>query len=115
MVGNKTPTRRKRAAAAERPAPAETARKAAPARKAKPAARAAATAPRSRNDVATSISAVEKRRMIEIAAYFRAERRGFQGGSAHEDWAAAEAEVEAQLASVTARKPVRRTRKTPAA
>lgn len=38
-----------------------------------------------------------KRRMIEVAAYFLAERRGFCPGCELDDWIAAEAEVEAQL------------------
>ena len=45
---------------------------------------------------ATAISQSERQRMIEQAAYFRAEKHGFQGdSSAH--WAAAEAEIDADL------------------
>ncbi|MBI1395914.1 MAG: DUF2934 domain-containing protein [Betaproteobacteria bacterium] len=33
--------------------------------------------------------------MVAEAAYFRAERRGFLGGSPEEDWFAAEAELRA--------------------
>lgn len=39
----------------------------------------------------------ERRRMIEEAAYFRAERRGFAGGDPVTDWVQAEAEVDALL------------------
>lgn len=35
--------------------------------------------------------------LIAEAAYFRAERRGFQAGSETDDWLAAEAEVDARL------------------
>jgi hypothetical protein len=35
--------------------------------------------------------------LIAEAAYFRAERRGFWGGGAVEDWLAAESEVDAKL------------------
>lgn len=35
-----------------------------------------------------------RRRMIAEAAYFRAERRGFEAGCELEDWLAAEAEVD---------------------
>ena len=39
----------------------------------------------------------ERDRMIAVAAYYRAERRGFAPGRELEDWLAAEAEIEAQL------------------
>ena len=35
--------------------------------------------------------------LIAEAAYFRAEKRGFAPGHEHEDWLAAEAEVDARL------------------
>jgi hypothetical protein len=35
------------------------------------------------------------RQMVEEAAYYRAERRGFKGGDPLSDWLAAEAEVDA--------------------
>ena len=35
--------------------------------------------------------------MIAEAAYFKAERRGFNGGDAVRDWCEAEAEIDAQL------------------
>jgi hypothetical protein len=44
------------------------------------------------------ITAEERWNMIATAAYYRAEKRGFVGGDSAEDWAAAEAEVDAQLA-----------------
>jgi len=40
----------------------------------------------------------QRRRMIAEAAYYRAERRGFVGGSSVDDWIAAEIEVDARLA-----------------
>jgi hypothetical protein len=41
--------------------------------------------------------------MIAKAAYFRAERRNFEPGHEVEDWLAAEAEVERQLAQALLR------------
>ena len=43
------------------------------------------------------VNAERRRRMIEEAAYFRAERRGFRAGDPVADWIEAEAEVEAEL------------------
>jgi hypothetical protein len=40
-----------------------------------------------------------RRRMISEAAYYIAERRGFDGGFELDDWLQAEAEVEALMAS----------------
>lgn len=37
--------------------------------------------------------------MVEIAAYYRAEQRGFQNGNAMDDWLAAEAEIGALLST----------------
>lgn len=41
-----------------------------------------------------AVSPEMRREMIAATAYFRAERRGFQGGDANEDWFAAESEVD---------------------
>jgi hypothetical protein len=38
-------------------------------------------------------------RMISVAAYYRAQKRGFSGAEALEDWLAAEAEVKLALQS----------------
>lgn len=43
-----------------------------------------------------TISKAERQRLVEQAAYFQAERHGFQGDSS-QHWAAAEAEVDADL------------------
>jgi Protein of unknown function (DUF2934) len=40
----------------------------------------------------------QRERMIREAAYFRAEKRGFVGGSAEDNWRAAEDEVDERLA-----------------
>jgi len=45
----------------------------------------------------TKISAEERQAMIREAAYLRAERRGFGGGSEVSDWLAAEREVDELL------------------
>jgi hypothetical protein len=39
----------------------------------------------------------QRQQMIAEAAYFRAERRGFNGGDTVRDWCEAEAEIDAQL------------------
>jgi hypothetical protein len=44
------------------------------------------------------ISPEQRDRMIAEAAYFRAERRGFQGGDPLDDWLQAEAEIDCQTA-----------------
>jgi len=43
-------------------------------------------------------SAEERRQWIEMAAYFKAERRGFAPGHAAADWLEAEMEIEVQIA-----------------
>ncbi len=45
-----------------------------------------------------SYSPEKRREMIAVAAYYRAEHRGFRGGDALGDWLGAEAEVEHLLA-----------------
>lgn len=49
--------------------------------------------PETRKDAAPSVSAEERQRLVERAAYFRAEKRGFAPGCELEDWVEAEAEV----------------------
>ena len=48
-------------------------------------------------DGVTRIGADERIQLIAAAAYFRAERRGFAGGSPEQDWLEAEAEVDRTL------------------
>ena len=43
------------------------------------------------------ITSGQRQQMIAEAAYFKAERRGFNGGDAVRDWCEAEAEIDAQL------------------
>lgn len=43
------------------------------------------------------ITSDQYRAYVEVAAYHIAERRGFQGGNALEDWAQAEAEIDRLL------------------
>jgi hypothetical protein len=49
------------------------------------------------NEPAAGPNQVELRRMIEEAAYYRAEKRGFAPGLETEDWCEAEAEVMAHV------------------
>jgi hypothetical protein len=60
-----------------------------------PAPRVRKTAAKAAAPVAVSEDV--RRGMIAKAAYLRAERRGFAPGGEHEDWTAAEAEVDALL------------------
>ena len=46
----------------------------------------------------SDVTAEQRQRMIAEAAYFRAQRRGFEGGKSTEDWLAAEAEIDRALA-----------------
>jgi len=113
MEGNKTPARRTRRTASATAAPASPRKSPAKPKVAKPKV-AKPKAPE-RNDVATSLTPAERLRMVELAAFFRAERRGFAPGHEFEDWLAAEAEIAALApAPAAARKPVRRARKSPA-
>ena len=48
-------------------------------------------------DPRSELSAEAWRDMVSTAAYFRAEARGFEDGSAEDDWYEAEAELRAQL------------------
>lgn len=45
------------------------------------------------------ISAEQRQGMIAEVAYYKAEKRGFSGGSPVDDWLAAESEVDALLAN----------------
>ena len=72
------------------PLPAE---KAAPARKATRPSKSTSKADPPRSDISEDM----RRGMIAQAAYLRAERRGFAGGTQSDDWLAAEAEVDALL------------------
>lgn len=49
------------------------------------------------NDLTRSISMEERYRLIAEAAYYRAEKRGFQGGDPAQDWIQAEKEIDAKL------------------
>lgn len=51
----------------------------------------------SRRSVMTGIDTELRQRMIAEAAYYIAAERGFQGGSAMQDWLSAEAQIDAQL------------------
>ncbi len=112
MEAKKTTARRSRTATA---AAAPAAAKKVPA---KPRV-AKASAP-ARKEAAAASPPAERQRLIEIAAYFRAERRGFAPGHDWADWLEAEAEIEAQPSEPAVEKspeakPARRSKKQPAA
>jgi Tfp pilus assembly protein PilV len=68
-------------------APRKTATRKAPVRK----------APRARTSTTGAVSDEARYKMIQDAAYYLAERRGFAPGHAQEDWAEAERQVDEQL------------------
>lgn len=47
--------------------------------------------------ISSSIPPDQRQHMIEEAAYYRAERRGFHGGDPLQDWLEAEAEIERMM------------------
>lgn len=51
------------------------------------------------------IAAEERQRLIAEAAYYRAQKRRFEGGSSVDDWLAAEAEVDRQLLALSTIQP----------
>jgi hypothetical protein len=68
--------------------------------KRKSSAKSAASArhgEKSRRSIMTGIDTQLRQRMITEAAYYIAAERGFQGGSAIDDWLTAEAKIDAQL------------------
>lgn len=84
------------------PAPTEASATSAPAKRPmKPKATRPAATTASRAQVTEDT----RRAMIAEAAYLRAERRGFAPGGEHEDWMAAEREVDALLNANTATGP----------
>jgi len=112
MEGNKTTARRSRRGESVRAAVAEPAK--APVKApAKASAKVKVTKPKPavRTDVETSLTESDRLRMIELAAFFRAERRGFVPGFEADDWFAAEAEIAAQIPAPPAAKPARKVRK----
>ncbi|HUL83168.1 MAG TPA: DUF2934 domain-containing protein [Gammaproteobacteria bacterium] len=50
--------------------------------------------------IKSKVSEDQRRQMIAEAAYFRAERRGFNGGDATTDWIEAEAEVNERVRQI---------------
>lgn len=62
--------------------------------------RGGASAPTPADDDGRSVVAPSDLRaeMVSVAAYFIAQRRGFTGGCAEDDWYAAEAEIDRRLA-----------------
>ena len=56
------------------------------------------------------VNALQRRQMIAEAAYFRAERRSFNGGDVVRDWCEAEAEVDARLQEIEDEQLVERIR-----
>jgi hypothetical protein len=63
-----------------------------------PKSQDAEVAPQGRSSDATRSARDEREALIARIAYFRAEARGFAPGHELDDWYAAEAEIEAQLA-----------------
>jgi hypothetical protein len=99
-VTKKTATKK---AVASAPAATRAVSKKPPSKKAVVKKTTPATAAQPRAERRVSLAPVakvtpeERYRMIADAAYYRAERRNFEPGHEHEDWLAAEAEVEEVL------------------
>lgn len=74
--------------------PATPAKPVGPSRKKVPAMKSPA---KSSKPARAAVSDEQRRNYIEVAAYYIAERRGFFGASALEDWTQAEAEVDRML------------------
>jgi hypothetical protein len=87
----KTATSKTSAKPAPKPAPKK------PATKKTATKTAAASKPRAAKASRPILSGEERQRMIAVAAYFRAEKRGFHPGYEDEDWCVAEAEIDALL------------------
>ncbi|MCX7175633.1 MAG: DUF2934 domain-containing protein [Proteobacteria bacterium] len=71
-----------------------------PAKQSQPAAKkiaVPAATGKAAKSVRPAVSEEQRRNYIEVAAYYIAERRGFFGTSALEDWTQAEAEVDRML------------------
>lgn len=66
-------------------------------------ARQAATAPSHPVDIRVLISQEARRKMIETAAYFRAEKRNFAAGYDEQDWLEAETEIDMVLSGLSKR------------
>ena len=78
-------------------APAKPAAKPASKAPAVAATRRAAPKKPARAAAPALLSSVEREEMVRLAAYFRAEQRGFAPGREWEDWLVAEAEVGARV------------------
>lgn len=50
---------------------------------------------KARTEKTSKIDAEQRHKMISEAAYYIAEKRGFEGSSTHDDWFAAETEIDA--------------------
>ncbi len=50
-----------------------------------------------RDDGPVSLTAVERREMIAVAAYYLAEKRGFPGAGALDDWIEAERQIDSMI------------------
>jgi hypothetical protein len=61
------------------------------------------------SEVPMTPTADERHEMISIAAYYRAERRGFAPGAAEADWLDAEAEIGCLIAAMARRGITRET------
>lgn len=86
--------------AAEKPGAKAAGKAATPAKPVAAKSAKASATPRktARKAAAPGISPEQRRHYVEVAAFYIAERRGFVGGNAAEDWAQAEREVERLLA-----------------
>jgi|GEM_PF-1716067 hypothetical protein len=52
-----------------------------------------------KSGVDSAMQPVERNHLIEVAAYYLAEKRGFHAESTHEDWLQGEREIDAMIAA----------------
>lgn len=101
-ASGKAPTAMKKAKATTggetgAPVTAATASTLANAVKAKGASTGAAKTPEATHIAPTVITSEERHRLIAEAAYLLAEKRGFQGGNAQQDWYEAAAQIDRMI------------------
>ena len=77
--------------------PVASARKKAPAKKPASAKKTAAKVSTRKSSTSPGVTPEERWHMIAVAAYYRAEKRGFVGGNPADDWMHAEEEIDAML------------------
>jgi hypothetical protein len=98
-AADKTKPAKPAKAATEAPKETVAAKEAAGDTAAAPRARSAAKKDAAPAAAAPQVTSEQRRQFVAEAAYFIAERRGFAGGTEHQDWLEAEALIDRMLAA----------------